>query len=339
MKLLIDAHCFDYDTSEGINTYLRGLYGELIKLASDINFYFAARNVKRVKEIFGEGNSVHYIKLVAKSKVTRLLTEMPQVIKRYGIDAAHFQYTSPLIKKCFTIVTLHDILFKDYPSLFPLSYRINKDMLFKLSAHRADMLLTVSQYSRERISLHYGISQERIYVTPNAVSEDFFHIDKTEAKAFAQSKGIERFILYISRIEPRKNQITVLRAYDELKLWQRGYNLVFIGRRTLPTPDFDAYLQSMGNNAQKYVHIYNQVDYRDLKLWYGAASLFIYPALAEGFGIPPIEAGAAGVPCICNNKTAMSDFTFFGNNLINVSDYQMFLETIQRNISNTCDTN
>ena len=130
-----------------------------------------------------------------------------------------------------------------------------------------------------------------------------------------------------------------MRAYDELKLWQRGYNLVFIGRRTLPTPDFDAYLQSMGNNAQKYVHIYNQVDYRDLKLWYGAASLFIYPALAEGFGIPPIEAGAAGVPCICNNKTAMSDFTFFGNNLINVSDYQMFLETIQRNISNTCDTN
>lgn len=340
MKLLIDAHCFDYDTSEGINTYIRGLYGELVKIAPDIDFCFAARNVERVKEIFGKRNNIHYIKLETKCKVARLLTEMPQVIKRYKIDAAHYQYTSPLIKNCFTIVTLHDILFKDYPSFFPLSYRLFKDVLFKLSAHKADLLLTVSQYSRERINFHYGIPQERIFVTPNAVSDDFFNINKTEAISFVNNRGIGKYILYVSRIEPRKNQIAVLQAYDKLKLWQQGYDLVYIGRRTLPTPAFDIYLQSMTKDAGGHVHIYNQVDYDELKLWYGAASLFIYPALAEGFGIPPIEAGAAGVPCICNNKTAMADFIFFGKNLIDVSAPQVLHEAILSNISDTtCDTN
>lgn len=81
MKLLVDAHCFDYNTSEGINTYMRGLYEELVKIAWNIDFYFAASNVERIKEIFGQRDNVHYIKLEAKSKVVRLLTEMPQVIK------------------------------------------------------------------------------------------------------------------------------------------------------------------------------------------------------------------------------------------------------------------
>ena len=64
----------------------------------------------------------------------------------------------------------------------------------------------------------------------------------------------------------------------------------------------------------------NQVSYSELKYWYKAASLFVYPALAEGFGIPPIEAAAAGIPCVCSNRTAMSDFTFFGNHLIDPQD-------------------
>ena len=262
----------------------------------------------------------------------RLLVEVPQVIKKYKIDAAHFQYISPLIKNCFTIVTLHDILFKDYPNLFPLSYKLSKDVLFKLSARRANLLFTVSQYSKERINHHYGIPKEQIFVTPNAVSEDFFNIDKANAEDFVQSKGIGKYILYVSRIEPRKNQITVLKIYDEMALWQKGYDLVFIGRKTLPTPKFDFYLKSMNNDVSRHVHIYNQVNYHELKFWYRAASLFIYPALAEGFGIPPIEAGAAEVPCICNNKTAMRDFTFFGKNLIDISNASQLKQAIEENL-------
>ena len=332
MRLLIDAHCFDYGTSEGINTYLSGLYRELVKIATDIDFFFVAHDIDKIRVIFGEFQNTHYVPLTATNRIYRLLFEFPKIIRQYKIDAAHYQYISPLIKNCKNIITLHDILFKDYPKMFPLRYRIVKGILFKLSALRSDMLLTVSQYSKDRIAYHYGIPKDKIFVTPNAVSDDFFNIDAKVAHQFIQNKGIEKYLLYVSRIEPRKNQVILLQAFHELELYKQGYDLVFIGRRTLPTPEFDHLLYSLNETELKHIHIFNQVDYEELRFWYKAASLFVYPALAEGFGIPPIEAGAAEIPCICSNKTAMSDFSFFENNLIDISDLECFKETIISNL-------
>lgn len=332
MRILVDVHCFDYKTAEGVNTYLRGVYGELVRNANDIDFYFVAQDIEKIKLIFGERHNVHYVALSSKNKIYRLLFEIPMIVKKYKIDAAHYQYTTPLLKNCKNIVTLHDILFKDYPKLFPVSYRLIKGLLFRLSAKRADLLLTVSEYSRCQISKHYKIPLQNIVVTPNAVSSDFYHIDGTQAKDFVNSHGVAKYLLYVSRIEPRKNQIAVLKAFHQLRLWERGYHIVFIGRRTLPTPEFDDYLIKMGDAERKNVIILNQVSYADLKLWYKAASLFVYPALAEGFGIPPIEAGATGVPCVCSKQTAMGDFTFFGDNLVDPSNEEELKRRILENI-------
>lgn len=332
MRLLIDAHCFDYQTSEGVNTYLRGLYSELVKIAINIDFYFVANDVSKIREIFGEAYNVHYIPLASKNKMYRLLIELPRVIKEYNIDIAHYQYVAPLRGGCRTIVTLHDVLFLDFPHLFPLKYRLFKGGLFWLSAKRADLLLTVSEYSKERIIKHFKIPLDKIFVTPNAVSEDFWHIDEEIARHFVKGKGVRRFLLYVSRIEPRKNQLALLRAYTNLKLWENGYDLVYIGRKTLPSLEFDKYYDALPELIKSHIYIYNQVSYQELKFWYKAASLFVYPALAEGFGIPPIEAGAAGVPCICSNKTAMGDFTFFRDNLLDISDEQQLEAAIQVNL-------
>lgn len=335
MKILVDAHCFDYNTSEGINTYIKGLYSEVIKIAEEIDFYFVANNINRLADIFGEHHNVHYVKLTAHNKIQRLFIEIPSLISKYKIDIAHFQYTAPLIKNCKTIVTLHDILFKDYPDMFPWKYRLSKDILFKISAKRADLLLTVSEYSKDRIIHYYKIPSDKLSITPNAVSEDFFNINSVNAKSFVKNQGIDNYILYVSRIEPRKNQIAVLKAYIELNLFTKGYDLVFIGRKTLPVPDFDKYIEQLPTHIRAKIHIYNQVPYPNLKLWYKAASLFIYPALAEGFGIPPIEAGAAGIPCICSNRTAMRDFSFFGHNLIDPDDEKQMKNSILENLKMT----
>ncbi len=329
MKILIDAHCFDYKTSEGINSYLKGIYTNLIPIAPNLEFYIVASEVEKVRSIFGEYENVTYVPLTSTNKIYRLLFEFPAIIKRYKIDVAHYQYTSPLIKNCKNIITLHDILFVDYPEMFPWSYRVIKGLLFKLSAKRADLLLTVSEYSKQQISKHFNIASDKIYVTPNAVSDDFYNINLDVAQRFVKSQGVDKYILYVSRIEPRKNQIALLKTYYEQRLWKSGYDLVFIGRKTLPTPDFDRYIEAIPSEVIKHIHIYNQVDYTDLKYWYRAASLFVYPALAEGFGVPPIEAGAAGVPCLCCNKTAMGDFQFFEDNLIDIDDTLLLSNSIR----------
>ena len=323
-NFLIDCHCFDSNMSQGITTYIKGIYSLLPSKAPNINFFFMAQDIERLKNIFGEDKNIKYIKLKSHNKLYRLVYEIPQLIKRHKIDMAHFQYISPLIKNCKTIVTLHDILFVDFPQFFPLSYRLLKGLLFKVSAKRCDLLCTVSNYSKERISKCYNISNNKIIITPNAVSKDFKDTPNKKLKSMPQ-----KYILYVSRIEPRKNHIAAVNIFNKLDLANKGYKLVLIGKETVSTPQLHALINNLSETTKSNILVIPQVSYDDLKLWYKNASLFIYPSIAEGFGIPPIEAAVSGIPVICNNSTAMSDFFFFKENLVDFNDEKTVLNRIQ----------
>ena len=183
MNILIDAHIFD-DKYQGTRTYLKGLYAALIPLAKDWNFYFVANDIDNLKNEFGVSPNVYYIQLKSKSKYNRLLLELPRIIKENMIDCAHYQYITPFFKNCKTIVTTHDILFKEkrFKKYFPLKYRLINGALFKISAKKADVLLTVSEYSKEKIIEYYNLPEDKVYVTPNAVSPDFICNNKGAVK-------------------------------------------------------------------------------------------------------------------------------------------------------------
>lgn len=322
IRLLVDAHCFDYDSVEGINTYIAGLYREAIALAPDITFIFCAANTERLRSVFGDRQNVEYVALPSHGRLSRILFDWNAIIRRVKADVAHFQYVAPPFKNCRTILTLHDVLFNDFPGFFPKIYRILKNGAFRISATRSDLLCTVSEYSRGRISNHYGIPEQEIILTPNAV-DGAPVISPQRLEEFRKQRGFDRYILYVSRIEPRKNQLALLRAWLNLGLWREGCDLVFIGRHTLRVPEMDALLRSLDKEILDRIHFYNYIPPEEIQLWYADASLFVYPSLAEGFGIPPIEAGMAGVPVICSDATAMADFDFFGDRLIDVSDQKL----------------
>ncbi len=332
MKLLVDLHSFDNHNREGITTYLEGIYGALITISPDVEFYMAAADVESIRAIFGVHRNVHYVSLRSRGGMYRLVVDIPALVRRYDIDYVHCQYIAPFIYNCKSIITLHDILFVDFPHYFPLSYRAIKGFLFRLSAHRADVLLTVSEYSRERISHHYNIPISDICVTPNAVSDDFASVDSRVAQEFITGQGVGRYVLYVSRFEPRKNHVALLRAYCHLRLWERGYDLVLIGCRALEVRAFDECLSAMSCECRRHVHVLCSVDSCELRYWYCGASLFVYPSLAEGFGIPPLEAVMAGVPCVCSRATAMGEYTFLGRNLVDVDDEEVFRGAILRNL-------
>ncbi len=321
MRLLVDCHCFDAGETQGLNTYIRCLYKSLISIADDITFVFAAQNLPNIKRLFGHRKNIEYVRLGDHSRLYRLSVEYPRIIQKYKIDVAHFQYIAPWVATCKTIVTVHDILFEDYPQFFPFSYKVSRHFLFKESAKRANMLLTVSDYSRKRISEVYNIPEKDIYITHNGVSNDFRKLDTEACENYInETFGISNYILYVSRFEPRKKQVTLLRAYKELRLDRKGVELVFIGIKSIPDPQFVQEYEECSEELKSHIHILNHVPYAELLKWYAGARLFVYPSEAEGFGIPPLEAGACGVPVICNNKTAMGDFTFFGDNLISTDN-------------------
>lgn len=322
MKLFVDCHVFD-GKFQGTRTYIQGIYTNLLH-HKEIDYYFAARDIKNLKRIFGESENVHYITLKSKGSLSRLIFEIPSIIKKYNIDYAHFQYISPLIKNCKEIITIHDLLFIDFPQYFPIIYKIKNNILFRISALKADLLLTVSQYSKERIIEHFGIKSHKIHITPNGVltPQDDLIIPNIKKKY-----NIDKYILTVSRIEPRKNHQMLLKAYVELELYKRDIKLVMIGVQDINNNSFNDYYQSLSNNIKENILI-TQVSYEELVAFYKNALLFVFPSYAEGFGIPPLEATASGCTTLCSNQTAMKDFSFLNNKMFNPYDINELKEKI-----------
>ena len=304
MRLLVDCHIFD-GKFQGARTYLQGLYQQMVKY-SDIDFYFAAQNIERLKTCFGDNRNIHYIQLKSCSGIKRLSLEFHKLIKENFIDYAHYQYISPLRKLSKEIVTIHDLLFLDYPSFFSRKYKYKNSFFFRRSARRADILLTVSEYSRNAIIKHFNIPPSQIHVTPNAVLFSKLTNDNIDVKA---KYGLDKYIITVSRIEPRKNHLALLKSFIELKLYERGYKLVFVGEPDLTYKSFALFYLELPQNIKDFI-LFLSVPYKELVELYRNASLFVFPSFAEGFGIPPLEAIENNCLVLCSNATAMAEYHF-----------------------------
>ena len=308
MNLFVDSHVFD-GILQGSRTYLKELYRELIRQNPSVSFFLGAYDVQNLEKEFGSHNNVRFVKYRTRNKYLRMAFSIPYLILKHKIDIAHYQYISPPLKLSKEILTIHDVLFLDFPDQFPAVYRVINKLLFKWSARRADYILTVSDYARQSIAGHFRISPEDIHLIQNGVAEDFFE-PVGELPDIKKRFNLEKYLLYVSRIEPRKNHVLMLKAFVELNLWKEGYNLVFIGSVTLKAPLLDIYLKDLSPEIKATVRFIDGSYGNELKSFYRNCRLFIYPSLAEGFGIPPLEAIASGVPVLCSNTTSMRDFSF-----------------------------
>jgi glycosyltransferase involved in cell wall biosynthesis len=309
VTIFVDAHSLDKGY-QGTHSFLRELYAELLGCYPELDVYFGTYDPALIRRIFPEIPASHilpYKKI--RPLFARFIYDIPRYLRRYRFDYAHFQYLGvPWRTATRSIVTLHDVLYLDYPGDFPWLYRWVRTILFRGSLRRADVKTTVSGYSKERIARHYNVRQEDIHVVPNAVDERPARRfrDKAEAKAWIhRSFGLDDFILYVSRLEPRKNHLMLLDAYHESGLQRQGVSLVLIGAASIKVPGLRERLDRQG------VRWLEAVAPEDLAAFYKACRLFVYPSRAEGFGIPPLEAALYETPVLCSRSTAMSEFGFF----------------------------
>jgi glycosyltransferase involved in cell wall biosynthesis len=317
-SIFVDGRAFD-KYFEGTRTYIENLY-KIIDEIGDFDIYIGSES-NVAESVFEHSKNIKFVKYVkSKSKLKRALVEIPEIIGKYKINASHFQYVVPPIKNSIQVVTIHDLLFKDFPEHFSFKYRLVKGLSFYLSAVRADIVTTVSAYSKDAIIKHFNLKPADVHIVANGVASTYFeNYDKSVARATISNRfGISNYILYVSRIEPRKNQLELLNAYLDLKLYDNDMSLVLIGKEDIPVPELHQIINGLPAEVSKKIYLLSNIDNEDLKVFYIAAKMFVYPSKAEGFGIPPLEAAALKVPTICSNKTAMSDFTFFEpNNHIN----------------------
>jgi glycosyltransferase involved in cell wall biosynthesis len=314
IKILVDAHVLTAGY-QGTQTFIIGLYSALRRVGIEVRVFFATTDPVKVHVAFpfAENKNIIVFKK-RKPAILRYWFDFPALLKKEHFDFVHFQYISPLAKHGSRfIVTTHDILFNDYPKQFSWWYRISRNLLFKRSIRQADIKTTVSDFSRKCISRHYGISEKDIAVLPNAVTGRFGKPYGSGSLVIEIERQftMKNFILYVSRIEPRKNQLLLLKTYLQLELWQQQIPLVFVGTESIAVPELNRLIESLSAEQREFIHFLKNIDMFALEELYKHCRLFVYPSAAEGFGIPPLEAAVCKVPVLCSNTTAMEDFTFF----------------------------
>jgi len=333
-KLFVDAHSFD-SGFQGTQTFIRELYTQLLNNYPELDIYWGVENADKIREQLPSikpENILLYKK--RKPAIFRFLLDIPALIKKHKFDYAHFQYISPRQQAgCRYIVTTHDVLFNDFPGSFSWIYRISRNILFSRSIKNAAIKTTVSNYSRERIVHYYGISKEEIRVIQNGVSK--LDISKEFARQVIKAKfGIENFILYVSRIEPRKNHMLLLDKYLKLQLYKQSIPLVFIGKESIEVKQLQQTIQKLTAEQRAMFHWLPQVEHDDLNHFYAASRLFVYPSKAEGFGIPPLEAAVCETPVLCSSTTAMAEFDFFEPHTFNPDNETEFENKLASIITN-----
>lgn len=194
-----------------------------------------------------------------------------------------------------TVVTIYDLSVQDHPEWHPSDRVRFHEQNFFPTIGKADLVTTISEFSRQRfLALQSVIPAERVRVIPCAVDQTIFRpLEQGAVEVFRKKHGLPvHFLLFVGTVEPRKNLIHLLNAYEQLpRSIQKRYPLVLAGDSGWKNKDIQRRISRMG--ARKIGYLKSR---SDLALLYNAASAFVFPSLYEGFGIPPLEAMACGTP-------------------------------------------
>jgi glycosyltransferase involved in cell wall biosynthesis len=288
---------------QGSRTYLVNLYRAVLALGSRHEFVFFGH--WEGERPFGGAPHEDY---PSHSRWKRLTFETDGLVRRWGLNAFHSTYISPLRLSCRSLLTVHDILFEPYPQFFSRPFVWRSKALVRLSARRAAQIHTISEYSRAQIAARYGISPGRIHLVPAGIDTSrFVPAGKAASvETIARRFGIADYVLTVGRLEPRKNHLRLLEAYAEVK--RRGIPvgpLVVVGQRDFGYEEIFSRISALRLGDD--IRILESVSDDELVDVYRAARVFAYPSLAEGFGIPVLEAMGCGVPAITSDRTALPE--------------------------------
>jgi glycosyltransferase involved in cell wall biosynthesis len=227
---------------------------------------------------------------------------------RDRLDALHVQYVGPPCHRGALVVTVHDLAFLRIPRAFPRLQAVRLRWQVRANARRAAVVITGSEHSKRDIREAYGIAPDRIDVIPLAVEATFAPVrDAVTLETVGRKFGItHRYILSVGRLNARKNLLGLLRAFERVRPGlTEPAQLVIAGPRDLGADALDRAIaaSACANDVRRV----GTVSDEDLPGLLSGATAFAYPSLFEGFGLPPLEAMACGVPVICSNTTSLPE--------------------------------
>jgi glycosyltransferase involved in cell wall biosynthesis len=220
-----------------------------------------------------------------------------------------FQATEHLLlplREVPTVLTVHDLIFRYHPAHHKPLNRWYLNLTMPLYCRRASHIIAISEQTRRDLLAAYGLPPAKITVIYEAADPRFRPQSAESVAAVRARYGLpNRYLLFVGTIEPRKNLTTLLEALNRIRDREPRIKLVIVGRKGWLYEGFFRRLRELSLEGE--VIFTGFVPDEDLPAFYTAAALFVFPSLYEGFGLPPLEAMACGVPVVCSNTSSLPE--------------------------------
>lgn len=316
MLIAIDLTSISYHLT-GIERYALCITDKLISLDVTNKYLIFFRN--EVHPLFIgriDGNRVKSIVLKGDRKLIFLQYTLMNSLRKCNADKfLFFAYPSPfLLNKKGIINTIHDVSAWDSPNEAQTLNKYYFRVMYRHAAKISERIITVSNFSKQRISCILGYPKSNISVINSAVYDGLSNQDNISFDSIRNEYRLpKKYILTLSTLEPRKNIRLLLDVFSEISD-KIDYDLVLVGRKGWK---IDELLNKY--KAKNRIHITGFVKDEHIPSIYKNSMCFVFPSLYEGFGLPPVESLALGTPVISSDSSSLPEIlmdraVYFHNN-------------------------
>src|SRR5713101_3507559 len=330
MNIAIDVHSLGTQAG-GNETYFRQLLEGLVADKSENRYTLFYTHSSSRNETGGD-RRFSFVP-IPQNPIARICFSLPSKLRKLKPDVFHCQYIQPPWGKTKTVVSIHDLAQEHFPEFFHPLEAMRMKKFVRWTARRADHIVTLSRFSADDISQRYGVPPERITVTYLTASENFHPRDKHLCQEhLARKYAIDSsFILYVGRIQARKNLSRLVEAYALLRRHGVTAKLVIVGKRDWQSEKLMSRIDEL--RLRDSVILPGYVVLEDLPLFFNAAEVFVFPSFFEGFGLPVVEIMASGVPTITSFGSSLEEVAGDGALLIDPHDTGALAEAFGKILS------
>lgn len=261
--------------------------------------------------------------------------QLPRAIRSQHLDLFYSPYYKiPLLAHCRKVSSILDLMylaFPEYRKKLSLPARLYYHTFGKKCAEQADRILTCSDHSKRDIVRLYGVDAEKIVVIPLSVG-DMYRPEPyaRRIEALKTRFGIVgRYILYLGNFKPHKNVRNIILSFDKVAREIADLKLVLAGPKTHTYPELRRLVEEM-SLGDKVIFTGTILEKDRPHLLYSGAEVFVMPSLYEGFGLPPAEAMACGVPVVVSNSTSLPEVVGDAGVLVDPTDVDQIAQAVLR---------
>lgn len=338
LKIILSTDCVKFPLT-GIGRYAFELAKQLENSQSVDLSYLNGLSITKTLPVASEtGNSGQGLK--RQLQKSRLVSDIYRVTYPYAksyvlkkqqehIFHSPNYYIPPNIGK--SVATFHDLSVFHWPEFHPAGrvHLMQKEL--KKTVARAKVLITDSEYTKTELVEYFSLDASDVVVAPLASSGFFMPRQPADVHSVLNKYklGYKQFFLYTGTIEPRKNILSLLQAYDRLDaVTKRNFPLVISGYKGWENEELFKLFKK--GSDEGWLNYLGFTASEDLPKLYAAAKGFLFPSIYEGFGLPVLEAMASGVPVICSNASSLPEVVGEAALMHDPYDVPRFSESIDR---------